>query len=173
MLEKYSYADTDAWEWSLAQLEDVNDIKDMAYEHFRGEIDQFFTPDPRLFCKNVARGVLNQMYNMFSEQVLIARNKETKKLMAYTWLSRNAYTQYALEEMAEARFAHADLSLSPRQRVRLVAQMIQQWHYWCQKCGIPVLVSSSIRENQIAFLHLHEKAGFTMRGSIGYMKVVR
>lgn len=173
ILEKYSVTDRDLWTWDLAQLEDVHDIVTMAQGHFQGEIDKFFTPDPRLFAKHVASAIIKQMYSYYMEQLLVARNKTDRTLMAYSWLSRGAYTTYAREEMAEARFAHVDLTLPARQRITLVAQMLQQWSTWCEICGIPVLVSTSIRENQASFMRLHEEAGFTLRGSVAYLKCVK
>jgi hypothetical protein len=173
MLEKYSVSDRDSWCWDLAQLEDVADIVAMAEGHFQTEIDGFFTPDPRLFAKNVASAIIKQMYSYYMEQVLVARHKTDNRLMAYSWLSRGAYTTYAREEMAEARFAHVDLALRTRQRITLVAQMLIHWSTWCEKCAIPVLVSTSIREKQTVFMRLHEEAGFTLRGSVAYLKCVK
>lgn len=173
LLEKYSHSDRDPWVWSIATLEDVTDIVGMAEQHFQMEINQWFTPNPPLYARNVATAIVRQMYNIFHEQLLVARGREDRHLYAYTWVSRGAYVNYAVEEMAEVRFAHVDMSLSTRARVRLVAQMIQHWHLWAQKCSIPVVVSCSIREDQQAFLHLHTQAGFVLRGSIGYLKVIK
>jgi hypothetical protein len=172
LLEKYSHSDRDPWIWTLAQLTDVPDIVRMAQSLFQCEIDSFFTPDPNLFSRNVAMGIIRQMYNIFHEQLLIARHRDTDDLMAYTWTSRYAYMSYAHEEMAEVRFAHVDLALPARTRVRLVAQMIQHWYIWAQRSGIPILVSTSIRRDQEAFMRLHIAAGFDLRGSIGYLKVL-
>ena len=72
--------------------------------------------------------------------------------------------------MAEAKFAHIDLSLPVVTRVRLMAQILQQWVLWCQICGIPVLVSTTIREDQTGFLKLHDQAGFKRRGSFAYLR---
>lgn len=171
ILEKYSHSERDAWVWSIATMEDVADIVAMAEQHFQTEIDQWFTPNPALYARNVATAIIKQMYNIFHEQLIVAKDRTTGQLYAYTWVSRGAYVNYATEEMAEVRFAHCDMTLSTRQRVRLIAQMIQHWHLWAKRCRIPVVVSCSIREDQRAFMHLHTEAGFTLRGSIGYLKV--
>ena len=73
--------------------------------------------------------------------------------------------------MAEAKFAHIDLSLPVVARVRIMAQILQQWVLWCQICGIPVLVSTTIREDQSGFLKLHDQAGFKRRGSFAYLRI--
>jgi hypothetical protein len=54
-----------------------------------------------------------------------------------------------------------------------MAQILQQWHMWCITGGIPVLVSTSIREDQAGFMHLHQTAGFVIRGSFAYLKVMK
>jgi len=171
VLAKYSHSEQDPWLWSLAQLTDIPDIVGMAQQHFQNEIQDFFTPTPELYSRNVAIAVIRQMYNIFHEQLIVARDRESGQFRAYTWVSRNAYVNYAPEEMAEVRFAHLDLGLPLRQRVRLVAQMIQHWVMWAERCRIPVLVSTSIRREQEAFMRLHIQAGFVLRGSIGYLKI--
>jgi hypothetical protein len=79
----------------------------------------------------------------------------------------------APEEVAEVLFAHVRLDQSVRVRILLIEQMIAQWQLWCQCAGIPVLVSSSIREDQTALLRLHERAGFTVRGSMAFKRIIK
>ena len=78
---------------------------------------------------------------------------------------------YAHEELAEARFIHLDLTLSARKRITLTAQILQFWQAWCYACNIPVLVSTSIRTDQGAFMRLHQELGFTVRGSLAYLRI--
>jgi hypothetical protein len=68
--------------------------------------------------------------------------------------------------------AHVDLTLSGRQRIHILTQMIYYWETWAKACDIPVLVSSSIREDQSTFLKLHERLGFTVRGGIAYKRII-
>jgi hypothetical protein len=74
--------------------------------------------------------------------------------------------------MAEARMAHTDLSLTGGQRIHILVQMITYWETWAQALQIPVLVSTSIREEQGAFLKLHERLGFIVRGGIAYKRII-
>jgi hypothetical protein len=172
ILEKYLPASTDTWSWRLAMLDDRADILRMVVEHFQREIDSVFTPDPALFLRNLGQGIINQEHNPLAEQIVVARDNTTNQLVAWAWIVRGIHLTYAPEELADARFAHVDLALSPRTRIRLLAQTLQQWELWA-RCGmVPVISSSTVREDQTAFLKLHEQAGYTIRGSITYKRLM-
>ena len=170
-LEKYLPSDRDTWQWRLAQLSDVPAIVAMAEKHFQLEMEQIITPDPALFARNIAIAVVTQMHSLTQEQVLVARDKNTDQLQAWTWISRGIFTPYSQDEMAEAKFIHCDLTLPLRSRITITAQALQQWYLWCMIGNIPVLVSSSIRSEQSAFMRLHETAGFSVRGSTAYIRI--
>lgn len=170
-LEKFMPSERDIWCWDLARFEDIVDIVNLTQTMCEADIDMFFTPDPPFFARNLAIAVSKQAYNRYDEQLIAARHKETKKLMAWAWLSRGSYTTYSRDEMAEARFAQIDLTLPVRTRITLLAQILQQWYAWATICRIPVLASNSIREDQVGFMNLHRAAGFTIRGSTGYLKI--
>jgi len=171
MLEKYLPSERDSWAWRHADLHDVPEIVDMAESMFQPEITEVFTPDRRKLTKHLAQAIIAQTYNNLEQQIIVARDKTTDSLVAWAWLGRGGYTMYAPEEFAEAHFAHIDLSLSTRTRVTVMAQILQQWRLWCIMAGTPVLVSTSIREDQAGFMNLHKSAGFLVRGSFAYLKV--
>jgi hypothetical protein len=170
-LEKYLPSDRDTWSWRIAQLSDVPDIVKMAQDHFQQEMEQIITPDPALFARNIGIAIITQMHQLTEEQVLVARDQTTDQLRAWSWISRGSYTTYSRDEMAEARFVHCDLNLPIRARLTLTAQVLHQWYLWCMTSSVPVLVSSSIRSDQSAFMRLHESAGFSVRGSLAYIRV--
>lgn len=173
MLEKYLPSERDTWQWRHADLHDVPDIVNMAESQFQPEITSVFTPDRRMLTKHLAQAVISQTYNNLEQQVIVARDKTTDALVAWAWLGRGGHTMYAPEEFAEAHFAHIDLILSTRTRVTIMAQILQQWRLWCMIASIPVLVSTSIREDQAGFMNLHKAAGFMVRGSFAYLKVTQ
>lgn len=170
-LEKFLPSDKDTWEWSLATFEDIQDIVSMAQTLFQVEIESFMRPDPAFFTRNLAISVAKQAYSLYDEQLIVARNRTDKSLMAWAWIGRGGYTTYSRDEMAEGKFAHMDLNLPVRTRITMLAQILHQWYAWAKLCGIPVLVSTSIRSDQQGFMNLHRAAGFSVRGSIGYLKV--
>ena len=171
MLEKYLPSSRDTWSWRPATLSDVNAIVDMAESQFQPEITAVFTPDRRMLARHLAQAIIAQTYNNLEQQIIVARDRDTDALVAWAWLGRGGHTMYAPEEFAEAHFAHIDLTLSTRNRVTIMAQILQQWRLWCLIGGIPVLVSTSIREDQAGFMNLHRAAGFMVRGSFAYLKV--
>jgi len=117
------------------------------------------------------KAILQQTFEVNQLLISQARDKETNKLLAWAWLERGKYTVYAHDEMATAEFAHIDLSLPTTSRVRIMAQILQQWILWCQVYSIPVLVSTTIRADQSGFIRLHEAMGFKIRGSFAYKRI--
>lgn len=169
--DRYLPNERDTWTWTLARTQDdVTDIVNLAQGFYENEVNDIFTIDPAILRRHVDIAVTEQKYQLNRQQLILARDKTTGKMLAWAWLDRGHYTPYAPEEMADARFAHVDLTLSERTRITLCAQIIQQWILWCNIHSIPVLISSSIREEQMAFLKLHERFGFKRHGSVCYFK---
>ena len=172
LFTKYQHSQSDPWLWRYAGYADVEDIYLMAKTHFEGEMSDIFTIDDNQFRYAVDLATSHQRHNLSHEQVLVCRDKTTNKLLAYSWVGRGHRPPYSKEEMAEARFAHLDLSLSGLQRIHILVQMMDYWETWTRACGIPVLVSTSIRSEQETFLRLHERLGYTVRGAIAYKRII-
>lgn len=170
-LEKFLPSERDAWTWELARILDVPDIVHMAQQHFQNEIESVFTPDPEIYAKNLSIATIEQGFDRSRCQLIVARDRTTDRLLAYAWLNRNCYMVYAREECAEAAFVHMALDLPLRTRITLTAQILQQWELFCQIWNIPVLVSTTIREDQAGFLNLHREAGFSVRGSFAFKRL--
>jgi hypothetical protein len=170
-LEKFLPRARDTWSWRLAQLDDVDDIVSLAQQFYQKEIAQILTPTPRLFAFNLRRAIVNQTHDLSLEQVIVAVDRDSLEIVAWAWCQRGIYMPYAPEECAEAAFAHVRLDMTARERVRITAQIIQQWILWCQFWHIPVLVSSSIRQDQTAFMRLHKRFGFQTAGSLAYIGI--
>lgn len=169
--QQLSYQSTDAWEWNRATALDVDDIVKMAEQIYSSEISDILTPNPTRMKYHVQKGILNQTYHPEQELISVARDKVSKHLLAWAWVVRGHYTPYANEEMAVAEFSHVDLSLSLRQRMRLVGQTFEQWILWAELYQIPVLCSTSIRSDQSGFMRLHDAYGFSRHGSFAYRRI--
>lgn len=163
----------DPWIWLPAGGQDVPAVVAMAQNHFETEIDTIFTPDPIAYSRNIAGAVVNQFYSPGSELLYVAKSQQTGVICAYTWVHRNQRSPWSDEEMAAVRMAHLDLSLPSRDRIRLVLQMIAIWEAWCGQYGIPILCSTTMRGDQSAFLKLHSRAGFDVRGSYAYKRITK
>ena len=169
----YEHTTQDAWTWQVAEHMDVEDILDLVAENYEHEIDNILTASRPRMCYHLHRAILEQTFEPEKQLISIARLKDTGKLLAWAWLERGKYTVYAAEEMAVAEFLHVDLTLSPRTRITLCAQVLHQWIKACEMCNIPVLCSTTIRDDQIAFIRLHQRLGFKVRGSFAYLKVTK
>lgn len=156
--------------WRAAAGTDVTSIVAMAEQHFQQEIDRIFTPDPHAYARNVTLAVVNQFYNPLKELFSVAYDAEGR-LLAYTWASRGERAPWSDDEMAVIRMAHVDLAISPRQRVRLVKDMLGLWETWAHYCGVAILCSTTMRREQDSFLRLHQQAGFDVRGSFAYKRL--
>lgn len=170
-MNKYAISPTDAWQWSPAKHEDVEKILDLVAANYEFEIAGILEPNRPRMAYHLHRAVLQQIFEPNQILLTVAKDKTTDKIIAWAWLERGKFTVYAVEELATAEFAHVDLTLSMRQRITLIAQILEQWIFWCKCWNIPVLTSSSIRADQTAFMRLHEQFGFVVRGSIAYKKI--
>ena len=174
-------------EWTLAHpLHDVDDIVDMADSVFGSEADGILTRDRNVFRKNVTVATTVQVFDKSKEFIAVCRDdriysasidddKITTEvtlggLLGYCWFDRGGYTTYANEEISNAKFHHVDLSLSPRLRVRLINEMIDQHILWAHRWGIPVVCSTSIRAEHDGFMKIHKKRGFTVNGSYAWIR---
>ena len=170
-LERYAHTTADPWRWAPAAGTDCQDITDMALVDFGRETDGIFVNDPIEYQRNIMMATVNQFYNPKFELLSVARNPVTGSLVAYTWAVRGQYSPWSKEEQIQVRIAHVDQHISDRNRIFLCAQMIRMWEIWAQACDVKIICSSTVRKEQTAFLRLHEEAGYTMRGSIGYKRI--
>ena len=168
-------------EWTLAHpLHDVDDIVNMADSVFGHEADGILTRDKNVFRKNVTVATTVQLFDKSKEFIAVCRSTNIvdvgiakvreEKLLAYCWFDRGGYTTYANDEISNAKFHHVDLELSPRLRVRLINEMIDQHILWANRWGIPVICSTSIRAEHDGFMKIHKKRGFTVHGSYAWLR---
>ena len=158
------------YSWRPADGTDIDDIVKMAEAHFQQEIDQIFKPEPIAYSRNMTFAVVNQYYLPHTELVSVARD-DSNRLLAYTWAKRGERACWSDDEMVVVRMAHVDLTLSPRERVRLVTDMMDLWERFTLFCAVPILCSTTMRGDQSAFLKMHSRRGYDVRGSFAYKKV--
>lgn len=168
-LEAYSHKLSDRWRWRQPTGADTQDIVDLALVCFGGETDKFFQNDPLEYGKNIMLATVNQFYNPVSELLSVAY--DGNMLLAYSWVVRGQYAPWSKEEMATVRIAHCRLDLTQRERITLLAQMLQMWEVWSRAAKVNIIFSSTIRESQDPFMRLHERAGYTVRGSCAYKRL--
>ena len=169
----YTYTPKDPWRWHRAEIKDIPEIVELVDTYYSAEIHNvIFKKNASRFNYHLQRAVLDQLYNLPTQNISIARDVNTDRLIAWAWIERGKYMVYADEEIAVAEFAHVALDLPVRSRIRLLAQTLEIWIAWAEINQIPVLCSTSIRTDQTAFMRLHEQFGFVVRGSYAYRKIV-
>jgi hypothetical protein len=159
------------WTWESTTGLDIEPMVNMAVEHFQTEIDQVFTPEPRVYARNLTMATVQQFYNPYAELLKVAKEQESQRILAYTWAIRGEKSPWSDDEMICAKMAHVDLSLPVRQRLRLVTGMILLWENWARECSVPVVCSTTMRKDQAGFLEIHRKLGYDIRGSYAFKRL--
>jgi hypothetical protein len=171
ILEKYKPSLRDTWRWRFAELTDVKELQELISNQSRFEVSDIFSVEDDLMVKKLSIGIVEQQYNHLGEQLIVAVDNTSNKIIAFSWFTRGHWPMYSSMEFAEGVIIELDQTQSTRNKITLLAQIIQQNFMWCFICQIPVLLSNTLRHNQQAFLKLDEQAGFTIRGSMAYRHI--
>lgn len=160
---------TTKWTWAAAVGTDVPGIKDLAESWFQREIEGIWRPDPIAYMRNITQAIVNQYYTPGSELILVARSGND--IVGYLWAKRGQRSPWSDEEMAMIQMVHVDLTLTARERVVMIKEMISAWETWCDNFGIGIVCSTTMRSDQDAFLRLHQRCGYVLRGSYAYKRL--
>ena len=171
ILEKFLPSARDSWTWRLANLMDVFEMAAFVKQSYLLETNPIFELDEKLLISSLMKAIIDQECNLASCQIMVARNKTNNRLMGWHWLKRGYHLPYVREESAEAAFAQIDLNLPLRTRVCILAQMMIQWEMYCRFHHIPLLASTSIREDYQGYVKLHRLADFQLRGSFAFKRI--
>ena len=167
-------------EWSLADprfdVEEMVELSDSVYGH---EADGILKRDRGVFRHRLTVACTEQLFNKGREFIAVCRNDpdcyeeigaSMMPLLGFCWFDRGGYATYSNDEISNAKFHHVRLDLSPRKRVLIINEMIDQHILWAHTWGIPVVCSTSIRTDNEAFMKIHRKRGFTVNGSYAWIR---
>lgn len=155
--------------WRRAAGTDVTPIMDLTREYFRSEATAIWQIDEQHFARTLTVDIVNQFFNPGS--ALVAVCEREGRLLAYVWAERGQQTVWSSEEMVAIKIVHIDLTLSARDRVAIITEMMELWEAWAVSIGVPVVCSSTMRGEQSAFLKMHQRRGYDCRGSICYKRL--
>ena len=176
-ITKYLHYPTDAWRWTPAVLEDIPAMNELTKRDFESEADHTFRIDPARHTLELALAITRQTYAPASEFVFVARRPADRSgpgaVIAYNWIMRGQYMTYSPDEMAAARFIHIDQTLSARQRIAITVQSLLQWETWAKLAGIPIVCSTSVRQDYNTFMRIHEALGYRIQGACAYRRVIK
>ena len=110
---------------------------------------------------------LEHLKNEYLELSNISEQEDYVEIANYaqdriTTLNKFIWTD---EPKVDVVMTDVDLSLSPRLRIQLIKDMMSTWEYFAKLYNINIVVSGTTRRNQSAYLKLHERNGYELRGS--------
>lgn len=156
--------------WRPAGFQDIHNIVNMSYNNHRDELNKFFTVDPIIYERLIAHAVIDQIYTPSKELLTVAVD-DSGVLLAYTWAKVTNQNQWSSDVMLVAQMAQVDLTLPTRLRIKIIKDIFNIWEKYAELSDVAVICSNSILANQDAFLKLHQRAGFTVKGSYAYKKL--
>jgi hypothetical protein len=148
----------------------------LADSQYGVEAEGIVKRDRNTFRKNVTLAATYQLFDKGREFLAVCRSVAPRgeivvdELLGFCWFDRGGYTTYSSEEISNAKFHHVRLDLSPRLRVRMINEMIDQHILWAHSWGVPVVCSTSVRTEHDAFMRIHEKRGFKVTGSYAWIR---
>lgn len=169
-LEAYKISDSDTWQWAPCLGTDIADMLEMSREQYEADLAGQFKFDAHRSAQAMTIGVVNQLYQPTTELMCVARDKESKQVLAWFWAKRGCYQEFSVEESSELRIIHCRKDIANRAKVGLVAQAVLLWQQWGMENQIPILVSATLRGDQSAFLRLLEASGFIIHGSYAFWR---
>jgi hypothetical protein len=158
------------YSWAPPSLNDLQAIRISTESNCADEITSIWTIDEIAFYRNMTLAIVNQHYTPNHELLQVARDN-AGTIIAYTWARANERMPWSDESMVVIRMAHVDLRLSPRVRLRLLSDMLHIWETFARQAGAVIISSCSMRREQDAYLRLHQRHGYEIRGSYAYKKL--
>jgi hypothetical protein len=177
MKKKQIAADTfahntgDPWRWRGATGSDIQAIVDLVARNYESDGAGITDINPVEGSRNLMFAVVNQMYAPKKELISVAELTDTKEIVAFTWAQRDIRHPWSTEEMAVPKLLSVELSLSTRCRMALCVQAMLMWERWAQVCEIKAISSSTMRTDWQPLMQLHQRMGYTVRGSNAYKRM--
>jgi hypothetical protein len=154
--------------WAYANINDATELMSLNLK-VQYEVDTLFNFDPNVLAHHLVTGLVNQNYKRAADLIVLVRDE--RGIIAYTWARAGERSIWSDDEILLVRMAHVDPALSTRERVMLIKDMLEIWEGFAKMRQIPVIASTTLRQEQTAFLKLHTNAGYTLRGSQAYKRV--
>ena len=156
--------------WRPALGTDIAAMVKLTQVGFECEANEIFRTDPTVLAHNITRSVVDQFYNPGTAFLYLAQAQD--QVRAYVWAERGQRTVWSPDEMVAIRILHVDLAQSARERVRAVHEALELVETWASVIQVPVICSTTMRQDQEAFLRIHERRGYQRRGSICYRRIL-
>jgi hypothetical protein len=169
-MKNYTHNEHDRWSWRLANFSDFTHIIDMAHHNAGPDVAEIFEVQPEVAEFNLLNDLTKQAYQPHSAFIVVAEDNATKELLGFSWADVTQ-TIWSNDLVLNLKIVDVDTP-SPRERIRLIAQMMLLWEDFCLRQGVPVICSTSVRRNQGAYTKLHQQMGYAIHGAFFYKRVI-
>lgn len=168
---RFKHKNTDPWTWRAATGPDVPAMVDLALRNYESDARGLTTVDPVEGSRNLMYAIVNQMYNPKTDFVSVAERRSDSRLLAFTWCVRGIRQPWSTEEMVVPKVLSSELGLSTRTRLALSIQGMYLWERWAHVCELQLINSSSMRLDWLGFMQLHNRMGYSVRGSNAFKRL--
>lgn len=155
--------------WRPVVGTDIPSMVDVGYEQIVDQVQDLFVIDTVEYARQLTMACVNQFYNPGSELLYLAENHN--HMLGYVWARRGETAPWSRDEMVTVRLVHVDRALPVRQRIAVIDASIDLWETWARSIGVPVICSTSMRERYQGYMTLHQRRGYSVRGSIAYKRI--
>jgi len=150
--------------WQKIQYPDIESMLKLSESNSSHEISHIMPPNYTTCGRNLTFAYLTQHYSPTSELLMCAKDSKNK-LLAYTWASGTNKLPWTDERKVDVIMTDVDFNLSTRIRVQLVKDMMNLWEDFAKLSKTNIIISGTSRVNQNAYLKLHSRNGYEVRGS--------
>ena len=158
------------YSWRPATGDDVTRIVNISYNNHKDEFNELFTVDPVLYAKYITHAVINQMYEPKTTLLSVAVDR-CDYILGYTWAHVGNRNYWSTDPLLICDMAQVDMTMPIRLRLMLLNDMFRLWEEYAKLTQVKLICSNSILENQSAFLKLHQRHGYVVKGSYAYKKL--
>lgn len=155
--------------WRPATGTDIKDIINISYP-FLFEVESIWSIDEIAFTRNLTLAVVNQFFAPTTELLSVCVD-EKNNVIAYTWAKKGETAHWSNEEMLVIKLAHIAIDLPNKIKIQLIKDMLHMWEAFATLAQVNIICSTTMRNNQSAFLKLHQRQGYIVRGSTAYKKL--
>lgn len=170
-MDRWRHTPADPWRWRAAQGPDVPGIVDLVLRNYEQDGAGIAEINPVEGSRNLMHAIVNQMYNPKQEMITVAVDTDDDTILAFTWCQRDVRQPWSTEEMIVPKLLSVDLGMTARCRTALCVQAMFTWERWAHVCKVACINSSSMRQDWQAFMHLHERMDYTVRGSQAFKRL--
>ena len=168
---RFKHQATDPWTWRAATGPDVPAMVDLVQRNYARDVHGTTEFNPVELSRNFMYAIVNQMYNPKTDFVSVAVRREDDRILAVTWCVRGIRQPWSTEEMVVPRMLSSELGLSTRTRLALSIQAMYLWERWAHVCELRSINSSSMRLDWSGFMQLHDRMGYSVRGSNAFKRL--